>query len=206
MNIFAIYITSSDINASLTITGGDIQTGGPGYLYAGTQNVQGRPVTVPSAAGQIWIGQLANQTPITNVPIITVPSGGPISPTALALATNTTGFDGTNFISGIYSANSIGKILVDGTVTGNVAIEGSVGTFYAGWLLTGDATGAGGGVADNFNVTGDIANLLVHTSVGTEVTTVPNAGLTYDTFTQIHAGGKIGTLSVGDCARRQCDR
>ena len=64
----------------------------------------------------------------------------------------------------------MGKILVGGTVTGKVHINGSIDKFYTGWLITGDTAGqaeAAPTITNNFLVDGDIRDLIVKGSIGT---------------------------------------
>ena len=104
--------------------------------------------------------------------------------------------------SGLVSApgTTIGEIAVSGPVMGAVNLAGSIDTFYAGWLLTGDANGEPQGVVDdpgNFTVAGDIRNLLVSDSMGTE----SDSALlkpTYLTGFDMHVGGTIGRVQSFD--------
>jgi hypothetical protein len=208
-DVFAIYITSSDINSKLTITsgfkppnstgggtGGDIYTGNVATLFSGTGGGGGtNSVTVPAGSGQIFLGEYKSSG-MSATPTITA-GPGVITPAAAAVATSLGGYVNGSYISGIYSADSVGTVAIDGTVTGQVKIDGSIGTFYSGWLVTGDAARSGLLLPDNFFVNGDIGNLLVRTSVGTQVNAVPANGLDYDTGVQIHAKGKIGSVRVG---------
>lgn len=94
---------------------------------------------------------------------------------------------------------SIGSILLGGTVTGQVDIAGSVDTFYTGWLLTGDAPGmfevlyveGGPSEADNFRVAGDIRNLVTAGSIGTDGL---DDDLSYITGFDLSVGGKVGQI------------
>lgn len=90
----------------------------------------------------------------------------------------------------------IGKIFVGGTVTGTVGINGNVGTFYAGNILTGDTQGTfdegSAQSPNNFYVGGDLRNLLVTGSVGTV-----GANESYNTGAGIRVDGKLGYIDVG---------
>lgn len=100
--------------------------------------------------------------------------------------------------AGIESAPnvSLNKIFIGGTITGIVNIEGSVGTFYVGNILTGSAgglsTGEATGIRNNFTIAGDLQNLYVGGSVGTNV-----AG-NYRTGVNMRIGGKLGYQNVGN--------
>ncbi|MBL4701673.1 MAG: hypothetical protein JKX85_10495 [Phycisphaeraceae bacterium] len=105
-------------------------------------------------------------------------------------------------LSSAFSQN-IGDIFIDGTITGKVNISGSVGDFYAGWLLTGNTQGDVGtshsqpSVNDNFFVGGDLRNLTVKSFIGTQAVTVSSQStidVTYTTGFNLHVGGKLGQV------------
>lgn len=100
------------------------------------------------------------------------------------------------------TGNDIGKVYIGGTVTGKVYITGSVGTFYAGWILTGDLGGVAAGSTNattaNFYVGGDLNYLLVLSSIGTGGIADTPSQTTYLTGTVIEVGGRIGTIQVGE--------
>jgi hypothetical protein len=103
-------------------------------------------------------------------------------------------------------ALNIGGFLFDGTVTGQVYVSGSINTFYAGYLLTGDATNnannnnfwytRNNGVVtqvtaadynyfpNNFFAGGDIRNVLGLRAIGSG-----------NSSTEITAAGKIGAVT-----------
>ncbi len=117
---------------------------------------------------------------------------------------------------------NLGTFLFDGTVTGKVYVSGSIDTFYAGWLLTGDATnggdwlvpdaidnvaasaGAGTDSAedenyfhDNFFVGGDVRNVLSLTDIGTDgVIQAGNIVPDDVSDTEILALGRIGDVDA----------
>ncbi len=98
---------------------------------------------------------------------------------------------------------TIGNILVGGTVLGKVDLSGSIEQFYAGWVMTGDATGmlesdialsgVGGidlfgnvvGVPDNFNVAGDMRKFVTIQSLGTDRLAVWNPANPNDNTRQV---------------------
>ncbi len=104
------------------------------------------------------------------------------------------------------SAVNLGEFLFDGTVTGRVFISGSMTTFYAGWLVTGDAGDGSSyinnGTSDatlltqNFYVGGDIGNLLSYASIGTDGVLDANGLPTYTTGFDLIVNGKLGTLNT----------
>ena len=88
-----------------------------------------------------------------------------------------------------------------GIVMGSVNIQGSIPLFYAGWLLTGQTVGRGGtGTPVNFNVDGDIQNLVTIGSIGTNTDSgladlgAPN----YTTGFNMHVGGRVGMVKTLD--------
>ncbi|MBN1553168.1 MAG: hypothetical protein JXA11_00365 [Phycisphaerae bacterium] len=94
-------------------------------------------------------------------------------------------------------AQNISSALFGGAVTGRVNISGSVTqTFYAGWLLTGDAKGIREGTlpeTDSFYVGGDLRNLVVNSSIGTN----NDAGMEspeYLTGFDLHVIGVVGQV------------
>ncbi len=200
-NLYAIVIKNATENCIVTISGTSLY--GTGYeLYTKDNDLK---TATPAAAGSVYIGYLSDATNI-------VPRN--------TLITDTSGLDDTNgtatwintnyaggFQAGIYvtsdtvdDSTAIGKIMVDGTVTGQVNIAGSIGMFYCGWLITGDVRGFGSTQTDNFSVTGDLGSLLVKTSIGTNLTTYPpdsSNAFYYNTATDIHVGGTIGNIEVG---------
>jgi hypothetical protein len=196
-DIFAVYITASDVNSWIAINGvADAFTGGISALYSGATG-NGLPITAPTDAGQVYVGYRdSSGTTIKNIPVLTL-SGGSISGAAQNVAQAQGGVSNGSFVAGIYDSGTIGKVLIDGTVTGKVGVGGSVGDFYAGWLVTGDVTTGGQTVPDNFHVGGDLGSLLVRTSVGTQLATITGTTLNYDTGVQIHVNGNIGTVRVG---------
>lgn len=109
--------------------------------------------------------------------------------------------------AGIFTAPgvNVGKILIGGTVTGNVNISGSIDTFYAGAILTGDATGlradSAPDINDNFFVGGDVHALYTAGAIGTVGNNGPNvAEPKYNTGFDLEVGGKLGEIfsATGD--------
>lgn len=74
--------------------------------------------------------------------------------------------------AGITVANghSLGAFLLGGTFTGFANFTGSIGDFYAGWILTGETRGQFTGepvFRDNFFVNGDARNIISLGAIGT---------------------------------------
>ena len=100
----------------------------------------------------------------------------------------------------VLNDQNIENVLVGGKVTGRVDISGSIDTFYAGALLTGVASGQSLGDAQdpgNFRVSGDLRNLIVRGSIGTD----DDDGLElpqYVTGFDLVVDGKIGQVVSQD--------
>jgi hypothetical protein len=99
---------------------------------------------------------------------------------------------------------TLGRFMFGGSVSGSVIIQGSMETFYCGNLLTGATQGQFEGNAaapGNFFVAGDIRNILVKGSVGTDtiVKTDRVTRLTpeYLTGVDFNVRGKVGQIRVG---------
>ena len=124
-------------------------------------------------------------------------------------------FDGVTAGLTVNPGVSMNRFFFGGTVIGRVDIGGSIDTFYAGQILTGDAGGliqgqspadttGENGVDDgtqltrNFNVSGDIENLISRGAIGTVATgsTIPGDE-TYLTGFRLSVGGHVGEIQVG---------
>jgi uncharacterized protein (DUF2141 family) len=91
---------------------------------------------------------------------------------------------------------NFGRLLFDGTIMGHVDMEGSVELFYAGWLLTGATAGQGltaPSQPNNFRIAGDLRNLILTDSAGTNSALLFDA-LNYNTGFAISVGGKIDEI------------
>ncbi|MDB5327175.1 MAG: hypothetical protein JWM57_2744, partial [Phycisphaerales bacterium] len=88
------------------------------------------------------------------------------------------------------------KVFIGGTITGLVNVEGSVGTFYAGNILTGDPDGLAldekTTITNNFTVNGDLQNLYVGGSIGS------NSNARYRSGVNVRIGGKLGYVHVAN--------
>lgn len=97
------------------------------------------------------------------------------------------------------TSTDIGKIAIGGTVTGEVDLNGSVNTFYAGWVVTGTVNGLGettnNPLPGNFRVHGDLNQLVTPSAVGTDGLGVFNAP-TYRTGTDLKIDGRLGVLQT----------
>ena len=104
--------------------------------------------------------------------------------------------------------NDLGRFFLGGTITGIVDVPGSMETFYAGNVLTGDAGGLGN-LQDpatdpiwpdkNFNVGGDIRNLVSANGFGTlSLTGAVLENIVYKTGFKLNVGGKVGQVLAAD--------
>ena len=96
------------------------------------------------------------------------------------------------------TAQQVDNIMLAGTVTGRVDIEGTVDLFYAGWLLTGNTRGQLVGpptIPANFSVSGDLRALVTLDSIGTD-TDVALDEPTYVTGFAMDIGGKLGHVGT----------
>ena len=89
------------------------------------------------------------------------------------------------------------KLFIGGILTGHADFAGSIRTFYAGWLITGQASGQSIGspnIPDNFYVGGDIHNLLVKGPIGfNEFDELPFEPI-YVTGFDLEVQGKLGQM------------
>ncbi|MCP4710224.1 MAG: hypothetical protein GY869_16495, partial [Planctomycetes bacterium] len=165
-DVYMMYVASSTPDVYITVTRFD--TSGNQIVYTPTDGegaILFDTVTPPEGTGGGVIGTTlvddewhattfdnAEERSSTYLPANGVWSGGYLRP-----GIQMPGEDLMNPLNptGSPQQNSIGKIQVGGGVYGDVNIEGSIGTFYAGFLGT-----------NRFNVSGDMGSLLVGTQAG----------------------------------------
>jgi hypothetical protein len=95
------------------------------------------------------------------------------------------------------AGQKLDRVLIGGAVSGMVDVQGSIDTFYAGWMITGQGQGLRDPsstqfnpsfvIPDNFAVTGDVRNLIA-IDYGTETIDEPQ----YLTGFDMEIGGKVG--------------
>lgn len=107
---------------------------------------------------------------------------------------------GARLEPGIFSTGSFDNLFIGGTISGAVDINGSVDTMYAGNVVTGNIRAGGGGV-DNFNIGGDLRNLIVSGSIGT-LSGAPDA---FFPGTDIQVGGRVQQVRAGGEFRSSID-
>lgn len=207
--LFEVYVAHSDANSgfsiaevpALTATARPMQPFGGGvpmrvFRATTTAGDTASTVVITPNDGGVYIGaQTPNAAPepaaSRNTPLIFGAQRG------FGLRPDSAG----NMLAGIQIApgNDIGKIFIGGTVTGRVEIPGNIDTFYAGNILTGDASGisANGFTSDlnplnagffpkhNFHVGGDIHYLLSANSFGTLSINNLGTGVAAGTFDEV---------------------
>jgi hypothetical protein len=215
-SIFAIYVSQSDFTGGITvaqlpttnITGTPItdlptEPFNSSILQLRVNNAQTgllQTVNAPANSGVALLGAVTQQEP----PDGTVPDN--LEPILTASVNQSFGVlppEITTLTSGLIVAagQNLGNFYFGGTVLGNVQIGGAINNFYAGWLLTGNANGEAGPntVSDphNFQVAGNIENLTVLGSIGTDeatATAVTGSHPDYLSGFDMYVSGTIGTV------------
>ena len=218
-NIYQIYVTQGDVNSSIAIAAVSALNASsrPMQPFTGAETIRVRnvnsgtdeDVSEPNT-GLVYIG--AKLFPATGSGSTTTtspnfPLNRPVFSAAnVPAGAVTTGPGVTRIGPGltVTPGNNLGQFLLGGTLTGTVNIHGSINLFYAGWLLTGDASGeaAGGNInVTNFSVDGDIHTLLTNGSIGTDTDTLAIADFGRPNFTSgfgMLVGGKVGEIRTLD--------
>ncbi|MCE9589128.1 MAG: hypothetical protein K8S99_01230 [Planctomycetes bacterium] len=95
---------------------------------------------------------------------------------------------------------NIGEFAVGGTIMGKVDASGSVGLFYAGWILTGNGQGqllsaTSPTVPQNFKVAGDLDQLVTQGTIGSD-NVMDDARFILDYYTgfDMQIGGRLGGM------------
>jgi hypothetical protein len=207
--LYAVYVSQSDINASISISQAS-SINGPMSPFTGTINLSlasttgGAPTIIdgPADIGTAVLGAVVNVTPVGGLTTTYEPFfSASVDQNFGVLPTS---FSTLNAGLIVASGQNLGNFLFGGTVLGNVNIQSSIQTFYAGWLLTGDANGVTAGTItnpSNFAVGGDIRNLLVTGPIGTTAGDLTGSAPSYLTgFDMVVQGsiGQIQTLAPGD--------
>lgn len=216
--LFSIYVARSDANSVITIADvPDVTTpvrpdepfdGGPTIRIINAST--GLSQTIASGVGGVYIGAMTRtdlQPDANDIPYIRSETR------RFGLRPSSAGqiYAGLEVAPG----NNLGKVLIGGTVTGLVDIQGSIDTFYAGNILTGDArgltspTGVGSESSTfgalfpnrNFYVAGNINHLLSGNSFGTNDLTTSSDGnledVNYKTGFQLWVHGRVGEIVAG---------
>jgi len=208
-SLFAIYVSQSDFTGSITFA----QVPSSNFNAVPITNLATTPyagsinkitvlndqsglldtINAPGGSGGALLGAVTNPAAAVNpaIPVLSLPVDQAFGVLPVPID--------SPLSAGIIVApgQNVGSILIGGTVMGNVNIGAAINTFYAGWLLTGNANGEAAVNTDtfpqNFTVAGDIQNLLVGTSIGC----IDDALLTkpiYVSGFDMFANGTIGTV------------
>jgi hypothetical protein len=210
--LFSIYVVKSDMDSTISIANvPEVTTmgGRPMNPFAGglplrvTNASTGVSTLLNLADGTAYIGaQTPSSTtaPGNNIPIITT------AQRRFGMRPSSAGamYAGLEVAPG----NDLGRFFLGGTITGIVDVPGSMETFYAGNILTGDAGGIGATndprtdpiwPDKNFNIGKDIRNVISANSFGTLTLASPTLEtIQYKTGFKLNVGGKIGEAFAAD--------
>lgn len=208
--LFSIYVVQADANSAISIAQvpnfATPPVARPMQPFTGSITLNATNGAVASTGG-VLIGCATPTTPAetASIPLIYADRK------AFGMRPSSAGalYAGLETAPGV----NLGKFFVGGAITGIVDVAGSMDSFYAGNLWTGNAQGIGAfdspgnfntglfGVLtptpkNNFHIGGDIRNILVGNSIGTD-TLVGLADLeqpAYKTGVQLSVGGRVGQL------------
>lgn len=186
------YITAAQVPAITTFPR-PMQpfTGNVSLTIVGSAGIQ--PVTTASGSGAIYLGAKTRDTPanIANEPDRPFLTDQFFGMGILGPRPN------GRLTAGLVTEKGVdlGKFFWGGAISGQVSLGGSVDTFYAGALLTGDTRGESGFVTipNNFSVAGDIRELIVMGSIGTH-DNANNGDPIYQTGFDMEVRGTIGRI------------
>ncbi len=211
-DIFAIYVQKADIDSFIAITSIERAQGTgkitlqPFEENAGALRVNsardGNIITIDTAAntGKLYLGArtkaMQGQQNAEDVPILAVPMTGPMGVMP--------GTRGELLRAGLVVADNqdLGRFLFGGTVTGRVVLGGSINLFACGELLTGETGGTFASTTaslspSNFQVKGDLRNLIVAGPIGTDSgDDLDNPA--YLTRFDLKVGGRLGQVRTYD--------
>src|SRR5439155_3830341 len=175
--LFAIYVGTADWDSVIsiqhvTLNNGQLTldpfTGGVQLNVTNARTGRNYPLATNGGSGQGFLGARTNQisgiNESENHPILSVDLPGQIG-----ILPTDQGPWGAGLI--VADGQDLGKFLFDGTISGNVDIGGSMNLFYAGNVLTGETNGTflssfPSSNPNNFNVKGDLRDLVVGGSIG----------------------------------------
>ncbi|MEM7807462.1 MAG: hypothetical protein AAF561_05070 [Planctomycetota bacterium] len=207
LSIYTIVVTNGDpetTTLNFTALDDDGPTGflgDPGPLVPNGDE----PFGLPDGSGELYLGmKFLNDDGI----LIPTPSLDPNNSTegTPAYSGILTDIDGEQrVLPGLQAIGSgIDQFVFGGAVTGQVRIEGSIGEFYAGGLLTGDSFNLGLFVPDNFAVFGDVEKIVSATSIGdtqldTAIVGSPEGSDEpgYVSDLDFAIGGRVGLIKAG---------
>jgi hypothetical protein len=211
--LYAMDVVQSDSTSGIAVASiTDPTTPGPHPMlpYAGLSTLRINPtaisnptqpnylVTGPATGGGNVLGALTLPTPnVANtgdVPIL----NATVTPGEFTFVPSGNLTPGLQVTSGDF-----GSFLFSGTITGNVVIHGSINQFYAGWIVTGNSSGENDTgivtVPDNFQVDGDLRDLISAGSLGTDDSNAALVGAgtpRYSSGFDMQVAGRIGQINV----------
>jgi hypothetical protein len=219
-DLFSVYVASASPTASIVIAQENTaaNSGNPieGFSASNENSITvndaqgGAPIVVAPLAdsGAVWLGARAyvfkpGVTPAAGLPV----DGRPILsvPLTTQVGVRPVTADDT-LLAGVVTAPgvSLNRFFLGGQLTGRVDLGGSINTFYAGDIWTGDADGLSPGnqpadvsLQRNFNVAGDIDNLIALGRIGTEgVSAVGTPD--YETGFRLSVSGHVGQINTNE--------
>lgn len=232
-DLFAIYVSKADINSYISVTEispstREIQPFGSGRGFdvrpANSDGTRTDASPGGGAGGLILGTSTGGQF---DAPVIKVDINGAGIGVRPAGLDDTPEDPQTDLSAGLRTAPGVdlGKFLFGGTVVGKVRVEGSMNLFYAGWIVTGDARGAGEGTGasglpqsfafdgttpdpitgevlvprQNFYIGGDLQNLATVGPIGWDGTFgigPPGLPVFFLSGTDIYVRGRIGQIQA----------
>jgi len=202
--IWEIYVVQSSPTTSISAEEYDINGNPLDFTTSiGSLHVTNRgEVAAPANSGALLLGgrtiSIVGSTNNPNVPpppaiIPNIPiySAGIASGTPFALIPS-----GTTLLPGVdvTAANDFGNFYWGGTILGSMQFGGSLGVFYAGWLLGTTNDGA----TNAFSVAGNAEAIISLGSIGTDNATLEGGAL-FDTGFNLVVGGRLGEVrTTGD--------
>lgn len=214
--LYSIYIASADMDASMSIAQVPAQTPDPNtdrpmqpfgsgsgeFNIVNARTGDQDTVSPGSQTGAVLFGArtgdfIQNTTDEENIAILSQPlkrnfGVRPRTPKGKIDA-------GISTAPGV----SIGQILLGGTIIGRVNISGSINLFYAGQIWTGDARGldyrSAPNFPRNFDVAGDLRNLVTVGSIGTDaINDTDLEKVDFKTGFDLRVGGRLGQVMTKD--------
>jgi hypothetical protein len=208
-DLFSIYVSQADSRSFISVTQIDPTSGDPipfaasGRSFAVQNATTGRLVNVAArGSGALILGaQQDNPGPTHDRAIVSRTLSGAYG-VRPALGRLTAGLQ-------VAPGLDFGKFFFGGVVTGQVIVPGSMGSFYAGNVWTGDARGvflgdqviSRGKRVSNFTIGGDLHSLLVSGSIGTTSISDNTGRLDRPNFAsgfEMAVGGVLGEVNARD--------
>ena len=218
--IWAIYVAKSDSSSTIGFEEFNANTGAAQDFTGSVgslnfEQTNRNPIAAPGNTGTLLMGgETLPLAAVTNNNGVGVPANPPLDVPLILFAgplanPGFTLFPTTDnpITPGITVApgNDFGSFTFGGTVIGTADFGGSLGTFYAGWLMFGSYWSGG----DAFTVAGDVQSIVSKGSIGTDNAALEGPALLNVGFDLIVSGrvGEVrtsgdwlGTFSIGGAA------